>query len=469
MSLPAVFEAFVQKSPLPVMVRGVLERAFSAPVLDSVFGCFARRQHCRKLLFSTCVELMADVVTRVQPTLGAAIRSKKELLPVRDDCVYDKIAGLEDEVVSAAVAVTAAELSEVVDAVGGALPPLIPGLRTLVLDGNHLRAVQRRIKVLREAEAAALPGTCVALLDANRKLFVEVFLQQDGHASEMQVLRAVPPRLKVNDLLLADRNFCCREFAADIEDRGAFFLLREHGNRFPLQLLGERQLVGETETGRVYEQQALYEGKGTLRRVRRITVELFQSTRNQDGALHLLTNLPHEVVDPVSKEKVAVTAVTIAEGYRQRWSVENAFHTLTVELNCELNTLGYPAAALFGFSVAAMCYNAYSAALAAVRGHFGAERVEREFSTYYMANDVRAVWAGMHVTIPDEQWTASFSGLTIPDLAACLLELASRINPARYKKAKTRPRRPPVQHATKRNKYKHTSVAKELKKYQPNC
>jgi hypothetical protein len=465
MSLPAVFEPFVEKSALPVMVRAVLERAFCDQVFDSVFSCFARQQHCRKLLFSTCVDLMADVVTRVQPTLRASMRNKKDLLPVRFDCVYDKIAALEDDVVSAAVAVTAADLADLVDAVGGALPSLVPGLRTLVLDGNHLQAVQHRVKPLRGLPQAALPGTCVALLDADRRMFVEVFLQQDGHASEMQVLSAVPTRLKANDLLLADRNFCCRAFAAAMEDRGAFFLLREHGNRFPLQLLGQRQFVGETETGRVYEQQAVYEGKGASRAVRRITVELFKPTRNQDHTLYLLSNLPQEVVDPAAGETVAVTALTIAKGYRQRWSVENAFHTLTVELNCELNTLGYPPAALFGFCVAAMCYNAYSAAMAAVRGHFGTERVEREFSTYYMANDIRTVWTGMHIAIPDHQWAATFSDLTLPELATYLLQLASRIHPDRYKKAKTRPRRPPVKGASKRAKSKHTSVAKELKKH----
>ena len=459
MSLPAIFEPFVQESPVPVMVRAVLERAFCDQVFDSVFSCFARQQHCRELLFSTCVDLMADVVTRVQPTL----RDKKDLLPVGFDCVYDKIAALEDDVVSAAVAVTAADLADLVDAVGGALPALVPGLRTLVLDGNHLRAVQQRIKPLRGLQQAALPGTCVALSDADRRLFVEVFLQQDGHASETQVLRAVPARLKANDLLLADRNFCCRAFAAAIADRRAFFLLREHGNRFPLQLLGERQFVGKTETGRVYEQQAIYEVNGLQHAVRRITVELFKPTRNQDHTLHLLTNLPQQIVDPASGEMVAVTALTIAQGYRERWSVENAFHTLTVELHCELNTLGYPPAALFGFCVAAMCYNAYSAALAATRGHFGAERVEREFSTYYLANDIRTVWTGMHIAIPDHHWTATFSDLTLPQLATILLELASHIDPARYRKAKTRPHRPPVPGASKRARSKHTSVVKELK------
>jgi hypothetical protein len=59
--------------------------------------------------------------------------------------------------------------------------------------------------------------------------------------------------------------------------------------------------------------------------------------------------------------------------------------------------------------------------MAAVRGHFGTERVEREFSTYYVANDIRTVWTGMHIAISDPQWGAAFNHLTLPELATTLL------------------------------------------------
>jgi hypothetical protein len=465
MAVPEALEIFIRKHPLPVMVRAVLERAFCDSVLDQVFACFARKQRPGKLLLSTCVSLMASVVTRVQPTLGAACRSQQHLLPVGRDCVYDKIAGLEDEVVSGALAVTAADLAQLVDELHGALPSLIPGLRMLVLDGNHLRSVQHRLKALRGVPEAALPGTCVALLDADRKLFVHTFLLQDGHASEMQVLPEVAAVLQENDLLLADRNLGTRQFAAAVEDCGAFFLLRQHSTRFPVEPLGERVFCGESATGRVYEQPVRYRADGEWRTARRITVELRKATRNGDQSLHLLTNLPAQIVDPSTGEVVAIDGCTIAEAYRRRWSVENAFHTLSVELHCELNALGYPPAALFGFCVAAMCYNAYSAATAALRGHFGAERVEREFSTYYMANEIRSVWAGMNATVDDENWTRCFGQLNVRQLAEQLLSLAQQIDPQRYRKAPTRPRSPPTTTSKTRPTNQHTSVIKELNKY----
>jgi IS4 transposase len=42
----------------------------------------------------------------------------------------------------------------------------------------------------------------------------------------------------------------------------------------------------------------------------------------------------------------------VAALYAARWTIETAFHPLTLELQCEVDTLGYPKAALFGFCVA---------------------------------------------------------------------------------------------------------------------
>ena len=54
-------------------------------------------------------------------------------------------------------------------------------------------------------------------------------------------------------------------------------------------------------------------------------------TEDGDSEVEILTNLPAKV--PVKK---------VAEIYLNRWKIEGAFHELTVALNCEVNTLGYP-------------------------------------------------------------------------------------------------------------------------------
>ena len=459
MTLPEVFETFIQQRALPVMVRGILEWAFDNQRLDQIFEALAEKQYTKTLLFSTCVELMVRVVTRVQPSLNAAIQSQEGALPVGRDCVFDKINKLENDVVTSVLAVMADDLAEVIDTMQGAAPPTFPGLRTLLLDGNHLQAVQRRLKVLRTQFKAALPGTCVALLDADRKLILRTFLLQDGHASEMSVLPEVAQQVRCNDVLMADRNLCTRAFAATLHDQGAYFLVRQHGTRFPLKLLGERVLVGSSEAGLVYEQQAQYLHQGVWRNVRRVTVELKKPTRNQDQVLHLLTNLPTERIDPATGAVVPIDGLKIAAAYRLRWGIETAFQTMTVDLHCDLNTLGYPPAALFCFCVAAMCYNVYQTGISALRGCHGTPAVS-QCSTYYMAHDIQSVWEGMQIAIPQETWTSSFGGLSITALSSELLTLARHVRLTRYRKARTRPRGPPKTHL--RRTTSHTSVYKEL-------
>ena len=62
---------------------------------------------------------------------------------------------------------------------------------------------------------------------------------------------------------------------------------------------------------------------------------------------------------------------TVADLYRKRWTLETAFQELEASLNGEINTLGYPKAALFAFCVALVAYNVLSAVKAALRSVHG--------------------------------------------------------------------------------------------------
>ena len=64
--LGAVFERFVEKSPISVMVRGTLERVLGPDPLDWWYERTAKKQYTRELLFSTVYDLMSQVVFRLQ-------------------------------------------------------------------------------------------------------------------------------------------------------------------------------------------------------------------------------------------------------------------------------------------------------------------------------------------------------------------------------------------------------------------
>src|SRR4030081_1570052 len=68
MQLGATLERFLQKAPISVMFRSLLERALDPKELDRLFERSATSQYTRELLFSS-------IVTRVGAAVGAATPS----------------------------------------------------------------------------------------------------------------------------------------------------------------------------------------------------------------------------------------------------------------------------------------------------------------------------------------------------------------------------------------------------------
>ncbi len=133
---------------------------------------------------------------------------------------------------------------------------------------------------------------------------------------------------------------------------------------------------------------------GQLLHVRRVKVCLKQPTRDGDREIFVLTNLPVEVA----------SCLLVAQLYRRRWKLETLFQVLTETLKCEINTLGYPKAALFTFCIALVAYNVLSVVKAALRSVHGIEKIETEISGYYLADEIKGTYRGMMIAIPDQQW-----------------------------------------------------------------
>jgi hypothetical protein len=138
------------------------------------------------------------------------------------------------------------------------------------------------------------------------------------------------------------------------------------------------------------------------------------------------------------------------------------FQSLTVMLEGELAALGYPRAALFGFGIALAAYNVLSTVQAALRGEFGAEKVQEEVSGYYIANEVRATASGMAIALEVSVWE-SFQTMTPTALAAQMRRWASQVQ---LRKLARHPRGPkkPVPKRTLYVDTPHVSTARLLVK-----
>jgi hypothetical protein len=452
MILNEVFERFSQDSPLSVMAQGIMENAMNPRILDELFEDVAQRQFTHKLLFSTVVDLMGTVVCRIRPSIHAAFQARAETVGATIDAVYDKLDGIETDVSAALVHTVAARLAPVIDAMEGARPAWLPGYRTRILDGNHLPGSEHRLKELRTIRAAALPGHALVVLDPRLMLATDVILCEDGHAQERSLLDQVVPMVAPKDLWIADRNFCTTDFLFAIARGGGSFVIRQHASTLHWEFVGKRRACGRIETGKVFEQtlRATNEA-GEILVLRRVTVVLDVPTRDGETELHLLTDVPCK----------DARARVIADLYRRRWTIETAFQELEATLNSEVNTLGYPKAALFAFCVALVAYNVQSTIKAALRAVHGEEKVAEEVSGYYVADEIQMTRRGMMIAIPEDEWVV-FHDLPPVELAGVLVSLARSVSLPKLRKHPRGPKKPKPEKESGAQ-IKHVATAKILK------
>jgi IS4 transposase len=421
--LGEVFAPFVEHRPLAVMARGLLERLFRGRWIDELFEDLAESQYTRQILFSSLVGLMLRVVLRTSTSVRAAYGMAQ--IGASLSAVYEKLQGVEPDVLAALVHSCAIQVEQIHDVLGSRRAPLVEGRRVRILDGNAIKRSQHRIKELRDQAAGPLPGKSLVVYDPAIDVMLHVIPCEDGHAQERSLLDFVLARVDGGELWIADRNFCVFSFLEGIVEKNAEFLIRHH-KQLTLRPLDKERAAGKVEGGRVTEQAvAVYNDEGRELRLRCVRVYLRNPTRDGDRILVLLTNLPCQ----------EVPATRVANLYRKRWTIESAFHKLQRDLKSEIDTLGYPRAALFGFAVAVIAYNAMSAVQGALRAAHGDRFVDEELSHYELAHAIEGPYEGMVVAIPDRCWRV-FRDLDGEAVATLLINLARCADIQRLRKAK---------------------------------
>jgi hypothetical protein len=449
MLLGHVFERFIEKTPFAIMARSLLERTLTPEALDALFEEYADTQYTRELTFSSVVDLMGQVVTKAFPSVRAAFLDKSFGISVSLTSLYNKLQGIEPAVAAQLISHTAGQLQPLIHQLGGTLPEPVPGYEMNVVDGNNIAASEHRLGETRDNSAAPLPGKSLCVFKPALQLVTNIVLCEDGHAQERSLVDPILELVKTDTLWVADRNFCFQRFLLGIAKQLGFFILREHAG-LNYKVASKLRKRGRGESGEILEQTILIEEEdGTKHRLRRIVVKLEKATEDGDWELALLTNLPR-----------TVSAVVVSEAYRKRWTIEGGFQDLTMTLDCEINTLCYPRAALFVFCVAVMAYNLQSAIKGVMRSAHGAEKVEHDLSRYFVAGEIGQVYRGMMVALPPEEW-AVIRQMTFTEYVGFLKRLAGNVDFGRYPKA----HRGPKKAKTKRHydpDHPHVSVAKLL-------
>jgi Transposase DDE domain len=444
-----ILQKFIDEAPIAVIVQTIVARAIADSTVNDIFERHADAQYTRDLTFSALARLMTRVVFCTYPSVHAAYRENKEI-PVSITSVYNKLNGLATTVSQALVTETACSMDEILASLPAdrAAEP-VKGLRLRTLDGNSLAGTDHRITCLRGSGAAALPGMSLVVREGRTGLLTDIVPCEDAYTNERTLYADILPLVNPNDLWLADRNFCTNDYLGGIEDRKAFFLIRHHAGT-KLLPLGRETSHRNRSDGTISEQRV----RAGFLECRCIIIRLKKPLRDGTTEIRLLTNVPRE----------RLSASKAAELYRTRWLIESAFQELTVNLQCEINTLGYPKAALFGFALAIVAYNLLVVTRAALVSGLGEELGgPQALSSYHMAVQVAATEKGMLIAVPSSVWQR-FVEMTAAQFAGWLYDIARRIDWRPYRKTRRGPKKPVAIKRTRRGA--HRSTHRELSKSQ---
>jgi Transposase DDE domain len=462
--IPIAIVQHAKAVPLGVMVRGTMEWLLDKTMVEHLFQRHAPDQYTRELTVDALVKLFIQVSTGARRSVHAAYKADQAedepTIETTFQALYGKLGRLQPAVSEAVVRYSAERSGELL----ALNPPVrnepLPGYRMRVLDGNVLTGTDHRLTALRRWLNACLPGKSLVVYEPGLGLVTDLVLCEDAYIQERALLTHFLPRVCTNDLVVADRNFCTTRFAFGVKARAAFFVVRQHRRSLPCTPASKLNKCGQTDTGVIYEQKVRTSdpASGEVLLLRRIELRLFTKTRDGDRTIAVLTNLPDQV-----------SALDIAEIYRERWTIEKHFQFLTQSLHCEVPGLGKPRAALFAFAMALVAANALAIARGTLRSVHGVE-AEAEISGYYLADEVGGDYRTLMKYMPPDQWSG-WNALSATAMAQLLGAIAQHVRLKALTRSQRGPKKPPPDKPVYDKKHKHYSTARLLQDLQqePSC
>ncbi len=428
MILPALLNPFVQDAPAAVMTRIALDWIIDGTPLDRILQEVADAQYEREFALRHLVEVMLDVACGFRPSPRSAFRRRGLEQVASISAFYRKLGRMELGVTEDIVRRTAARAGQLVRAGGGLSPEPIPGYPARIIDGNVLSGTEHRIAPLRTTWSAGLPGMSLAVYEPATGLITAVVLEEDAHTQERALFGRIP--IEPGRLYIADRNFCVRSLLFRITGAEAFFLVRWHRSTLPFRATSRLRRRGRCRSGAITEQTIeVTDDDGAAHPLRRIVLELDEPTREGETQLVLITDLPAEV-----------PAAACCDAYAGRWSIEGHYQEMTDLLHCEVPSLGYPRAALFAFSMAAVAGNALAVLKGNLRAAHG-EEVAEEVSAFELVDGVAEVYPGMMVAVPAAAWPRA-AVYEAAEVAGVLNDLAGRVPVHRMFRCRRGPKKP---------------------------
>jgi hypothetical protein len=183
------------------------------------------------------------------------------------------------------------------------------------VDGSTLEALFRKIGSLDERPIGSLAGKVCLVIDLVRQLPVELWFSEAAQAFDTNFLPNVLALIGEKTLLMLDRGFYDFTFFAQVMDKGAHFITRLKSNA---KLRVVRRLTTTDSVRDLIVWLGTGQNGAPILKVRIVEVR-FGSTWYR-----YVTS----VLDPV-----VLPPFVVADLYRRRWRIEEAFHTAKRLLN----------------------------------------------------------------------------------------------------------------------------------------
>lgn len=182
-------------------------------------------------------------------------------------------------------------------------------------DGSALEALFRKLDALQAVPVGKLAGKMCLVIDLMRQLPVELWFHENAQAFDTNFIPDLLKLVKHKTLLLLDRGFYDFQFFANLMDTGAHFITRLKSNT---KIAFVRQLTA-TDSLKDSIVRIGCGQKGTPILLLRLV-----EVRREQGWHRYLTS----VLDPT-----ILPPFVVADLYRRRWRIEDAFNTAKRLLN----------------------------------------------------------------------------------------------------------------------------------------
>lgn len=194
------------------------------------------------------------------------------------------------------------------------LPPAVAHARRhfaeiLVVDGSSLEALFRKLDALKDVAVGKLAGKMCLVIDLVRQLPKDLWFSEDAMTHDTNFTGQVLDFVSGKTLLILDRGFYDFTFFARLIDKGCHLITRLKANATikTLRLLTKTDTVRDT---------LIHLGSGQ-KDVPILTMRLIEVRIGQTWHRYVTSVLDPEILPPL----------VVADLYRRRWRIEDAFHT----------------------------------------------------------------------------------------------------------------------------------------------